>query len=115
MVLLEKGCFITILEKYAEPLIKGLAQVSRDEWEKFKIDFDLVFHTYIKNSYDKYSKIKTILYRIEPKYIYDFFVAPTLEKENGKYVQTDDVDNILNISHFVIIQGTGGIGKSTLL
>lgn len=43
MVLLEKGCFITILEKYAEPLIKGLAQVSRDEWEKFKIDFDLVY------------------------------------------------------------------------
>lgn len=75
----------------------------------------LVFNSYIKNSYNKYSKIKTILYRTEPKYIYDFFEVPILKKENNCFIHTDDVNNILDISHFVIIQGIGGIGKSTLL
>lgn len=111
----EEGCFKIILERYAEPLIKGLIQVSRDEWEKFKVDFDMAFKVYIENSYDKYSKIKTILYKTEPKYIYDFFEVPWLSKGQGNSVYADAVDNILEISNFIIIQGTGGIGKSTLL
>lgn len=109
-----EGCFKAILEKYINPIMKRLVDVPKDVWEKFKVDFDLVFIKYIKNTYDKYSKIKTILYRTEPKYIYDFFEAPTLEKGH-KSIETADIDDILDVSHFLIIQGTGGIGKSTLL
>lgn len=109
-----EGCFKAILENYINPITKYLVNVPKDTWEKFKIDFDIVFRRYTKNAYNKYSKIKTILYRTEPKYIYDFFEAPTLEK-NHESIRTTDINDVLDISNFVIIQGTGGIGKSTLL
>lgn len=115
MNLLTTGCIKAILEKYSEPIIKGVVKISKDEWEKFKVEFDIAFIKYIKNSYDKYSKIKTLLYRTEPKYIYDFFEVPTLEKGHGHFIKADNANDILDISRFIIIQGTGGIGKSTLM
>ncbi len=105
----------SVVEKFAEPLIKQLAKLSKDEWEKFKIDFDCVFTKYLSKSYDKYSKIKTVLYKTEPQYIYDFFEPPTIHRQPDQYLETGDVNTILDISKFIIIQGIGGIGKSTLL
>lgn len=115
MNILSLGAVKTILEKYADPIINKIAEISKGEWEKFKVDFDLAFTEYIKNAYEKYSKIKTILYRTEPKYIYDFFEIPFLQKTHSEEFAVDSVDSILNISNFVIIQGTGGTGKSTLM
>lgn len=103
------------LEKYAEPIAKSLVGAARKEWEKFTVDFDIVFSKYLKKAEQKYSKVKTILYRTEPKYIYNFFECPTLIKGRSKRINGNDVNNILDESHFIIIQGTGGIGKSTLL
>lgn len=115
MDILSMGCFKTILEKYAEPVVRKIIELSKDEWEKFKVDFDIAFTEYTKNSYDKYSRIKTVLYRTEPKYIYDFFEAPFLEMGRKGIFKANNVNSILDISNFVIIQGTGGIGKSTLM
>lgn len=115
MDILSIGCFKTILERYAEPIMQKVIDITKDEWEKFKVDFDIAFVEYIKNAYDKYSKIKTILYRTEPKYIYDFFEVPFLGLGNQKSFKVNSVNSVLDISNFVIIQGTGGIGKSTLM
>lgn len=115
MDILFTGCFKSILEKYADPILKKAVEISKDEWEKFKVDFDISFRGYLKNSYDKYSRIKTILYRTEPKYIYDFFEIPFLKKEHNNCFKADNANSVLDISNFVIIQGTGGIGKSTLM
>ena len=109
------GIASALLDKYAEPIVKGLTAKATEEWEKFKIDFDLAFSIYLKKSVEKYGKIKTILYRTEPKNLYDFFECPNLRKERGKAIKGDSIDNLLDISNFLIIQGTGGIGKSTLL
>lgn len=109
------GIVTALLDKFAEPAIKGLVGSAKSEWEKFKVDLDIVFRKYLKNSVEKYGKIKTILYRTEPKYIYDFFECPNLRKEKGSIIKGDSIDNILDVSNFVIIQGTGGIGKSTFL
>ena len=109
------GCIKGILEKYAEPLVKGIVKLGKDEWEKFKVDFDVVFREYLKNAVEKYGRIKTILYRTEPKYIYDFFECPNLQKEKGSIISGDSIDNLIDLSHFIIVQGTGGIGKSTFL
>lgn len=109
------GCFASVLERFAEPILKKTLEISKDQWEKFKMDFDISFRNYLKNAYNKYSKIKTILYRTEPKYIYDFFEIPLLEKEHNNCVKANDANSVLDISNFVIIQGTGGIGKSTLM
>ena len=63
MDILSIGCFKAILDKYADPIINKITQISQNEWEKFKVDFDIAFRGYLKNSYAKYSKIKTLLYR----------------------------------------------------
>lgn len=111
------GCVKGILEKYADPIKAKLTSIAKDEWEKFKIDSDMVFLNYLSKAYEKHSKIKTILYKTEPKYIYDFFEYPTLSLYKQKRISIDsnDVNNCLDISHFLIIQGTGGIGKSTFM
>lgn len=104
-----------ILEKYADPIIKGIKGFAKDEWEKFKVDFDIVFKKYLNNATEKYSKIKTILYKTEPKYIYDFFECPYLKKGQETAFKGEDINRILDESNFIIVQGTGGIGKSTFL
>ena len=114
-IVFSSGCIKAILEKYADPILDKIAKLGHSEWEKFKIDFDIAFIKYLKNSTEKYGKIKTILYRTEPKYIYDFFECPNLRKDRGTLIKGDSVDNVLNISNFIIVQGTGGIGKSTFL
>lgn len=112
---LYSGIATTLLEKFAEPIVKGLTGAAKDGWEKFKIDFDISFQKYLANSVEKYGNIKTLLYRTEPKPIYDFFVCPNLYKEKGSSISGDSIDNLLELSHFLIVQGTGGIGKSIFL
>ncbi len=109
------GWVTKIYEKYADPLVSKLKDIAKDEWEKFKIDTDIAFTRYLKNSYEKYSKIKTILYRTEPKYIYNFFEYPNLIKKRNEVINSKDVNDLLEISHYLIVQGTGGIGKSTFM
>ncbi len=109
------GCIKSILEKYADPIIEKISNLTKSEWEKFKIDSEIVFIKYLENSYDKYSKVKTILYRTEPKPLYNFFEFPNLEKSYDESIDSLDINNLLDISQFLIIQGTGGIGKSTFM
>lgn len=106
---------IGILDRYAEPLMKGIVQKFKEDWDKFRVDFNLAFKTYSSNAFQKYSYIKTILYRTEPRYIYDFFEIPILKKNSNSYIKADNSKKITDVSHFVLVQGTGGIGKSTLL
>ncbi len=113
--LIISNCTKLILEKFCEPLLKKSIDFTKEQWEKFKVDFGIAFGNYLTNSYDKYSKIKTILYRTEPQYIYNFFEIPYLKKPNNEIFKVDNINSILNISHFIIIQGTGGIGKSMLM
>ena len=113
--LIENGFVKLVLEKLCEPLMRKTIDFTKEQWERFKIDFGIAFESYLNNSYNKYSKIKTILYRTEPQYIYNFYEVPNLRKPNGEIFKVDDIDNIINISNFIIIEGTGGIGKSMLM
>lgn len=109
------GLAKAIFDKHSDYLISKLTGFVKDEWEKFKIDSDIAFMKYLENSYEKHSKIKTILYRTEPKFIYNFFEYPNLIKKNNETIDSRDIDNLLNVSKFLIVQGTGGIGKSTFM
>jgi hypothetical protein len=53
------GIATTLLDKFAGRIIKGLTDPVKKAWEQFKIDFDIVFRDYLKNSVEKYGKIKT--------------------------------------------------------
>lgn len=47
MDILALGGVKKILGKYADPIINKIAEISKGEWEKFKVDFDLAFIEYI--------------------------------------------------------------------
>lgn len=109
------GIATALLDKFAVPVVKTFTDVAKNEWDRFKVDFGIAFQKYMTNSIEKYGKVKTILYRTEPKPIYDFFECPNLRKNKGELFLGDSIDNLLDISHFIIIQGKGGVGKSTFL
>ena len=110
-----------ITEKIAElvgekkaSLLSKMRDVLVDEGKKIAVDFDIAFKTYLKNAYEKYSKVKTLLYKNEPRDLYDFFVCNDV-KLHDRTISCSSTDGILDISNFNIIVGSGGTGKSIMM
>lgn len=86
----------------------------QDSDAKDSIDYGDAYEDYLKNTVDKNSQIKTLIYPHVPKFLYLFYECPNVQYEN-KIIETSNAQNILDISNKLIITGTGGIGKSLLL
>lgn len=82
--------------------------------KKEAIDYRDAYAEYLKNTKQRYCKIKTIIYRKVPKDIYSFYECLGVDYNNST-IETSNVNNLLNISNRLIITGTGGIGKTMLL
>ena len=104
----------SMVEKYGKNIYEAVKSKLKKKRDEFMVDFGLAFKSYTEKSYEKYSKVKTLLYRIEPRSLSDFFEAPYLQKGSDEFL-ADDVNHVLNISNFVLICGDGGVGKSILL
>ena len=96
----------------------------RGAWKKVKdffadasakdaIDYGDAYEEYLRNTRNKYSKIKTLIYRRVPKELYSFYECIGVNY-NGETVDSSQVENLLEKERKIIITGTGGIGKSTL-
>ena len=83
-------------------------------------------YTYLRNADEKYSTIKTLLYNDQPKPFYSFYVCNAIRYRdddsrasrhplNMSILEQATVDKIRKISRFVIISGTGGLGKSMMM
>ena len=103
-----------IVEDNAEKIFSKGAAFLKDQFQKTKVDFGIGFKKYLEKSYEKYSKIKTLIYRHTPKQIYDFFEPNDLLFNNSR-INSSNTRKILDISRYLIIEGTGGIGKSMLM
>lgn len=79
-----------------------------------QIELGYAYDEYIKNTGDKNSKIKTLIYRHIPKDLYSFYECVGV-KYGNQVIDTTSINNILDVSNKVIITGTGGIGKTTML
>lgn len=84
------------------------------------------FSTYLRNAKRKYSTIKTLLYNDQPKPFYDFYVCNDIVRNipvPGRFGTTYEsstfenvtVKSLLECSRFVILAGTGGLGKSMMM
>lgn len=103
-----------ISNKPVERIPQKLWSTIKDQWNKIQVDSTAAFTKYLNNAAKKHGYIKTLLYRSSPKYIYDFFECNTLYFERKK-IDANDIENVLTISNYLIVEGTGGIGKSTLM
>ena len=93
-------------------------------WEKIKtyfkdldasaaIEYRTAYEDYLKNTKDRYGKIKTIIYRRERKDLYSFYESTGISYA-GQTLSSSDINNLLEIDSKILVTGTGGIGKSIL-
>ena len=80
-----------------------------------KLDAESIdaYQKYLKRASDKYGAVRTILSH-DPQQLYDFFVPNPLSN-NGKKISVNNAKNVLGISNFILILGSGAVGKSTLM
>lgn len=112
-----------------EVLTNAVAKVVEDAalgmWNKVKnyfkevsaheqIELGYAYEEYLKNTIAKNSKIKTLIYRHVPKELYSFYECIGVEFDGG-ILDTKTINNILDVGNKIIISGTGGIGKTTML
>ena len=69
---------------------------------------------YLDKTYKWHEKIKTLLYYRTPRLFYDFYVCNDLMC-NDRIIENVTVAQLQTSSHFVILSGTGGIGKTMML
>lgn len=84
------------------------------------------FTAYLNNTKGKYSTIKTLLYNDQPKPFYDFYVCNDIKRSIpvpgrfGTSYKCSTIGNVtakslMSCSRFVILAGTGGLGKSMMM
>jgi hypothetical protein len=86
----------------------------KDVINKDEIYFGTAFEEYLKISSERLNKIKTLLYRHEPKYLYSFYECIGVCCEE-KVIETENINDILNLGNKIVITGTGGVGKTTMM
>lgn len=107
---------ITDLSKsIAKQLYEKGKSYFKDLKTKDEIDFGTAFEEYLQYTSDLYSKLKTLLYKQTPQFIYNFYEPVGVLRNRKSIVDTSNVNNILEIGKRLIVTGTGGIGKSVML
>ena len=106
-----------LVEKNVSNIFSSIKNFVSDELKKGEIEIGSAFDTYLKKAYEKYSKVKTLLYRDSPKFIYDFYEYNYLSvsRDSDDRIDAENISNVLDVSHFIIISGTAGAGKTTTL
>jgi hypothetical protein len=83
-------------------------------------------YTYLRNAEERYSSMKTLLYNDQPKPFYSFYICNRIRyrgvggrigrnPHNMQILDDATVEKIREVSRFVIIIGTGGLGKSMMM
>lgn len=103
-----------VLEDAALSLWSRIKQFFKETNAHDEINLGYAYEEYLRNTKNKNSKIKTLIYRHIPKDLYSFYECVAVECE-GNIIDTGSILNMTKINNKIIITGTGGIGKSTLL
>lgn len=93
---------------------KKVCNFFKDSLTENEIDYGSAYESYLNNTRKKYSKVKTLIYRHTPKDLYSFYESCNLRYESN-IIDTSNINNVIKDFSKVIITGTGGIGKTTLL
>ncbi len=72
---------------------------------------------YLSEAVRQVGYVRTLLYRKEPQYLYRFFIPLDLRTPAGTILKSPTLPDLVKStqSRFLLITGTGGAGKSTLM
>lgn len=116
-------------EAYQEIIAKAATGIVEDSikaaWNKVKhyfedsrikdeIAYGSAYEDYLWNTKSKNSRIKTLIYRRVPKDLYSFYECVGVSF-NEETIDTSDINNLLMVDSRIVVTGTGGIGKTTML
>lgn len=102
-----------IVEDSAKNAWNKIKKFFKDLDAKDSIRYKTAYEKYLINTEQKVSKIKTIIYRRAPKDLYSFYECIGV-LYNGNTINTENINNLLEIGNKIIVTGTGGVGKSIL-
>jgi len=106
-----KALSVKMMEKLAGKATERITQ----RWNEAKIDWGTAFWGYLDQARRRNEKMKTLLYRNEPRLLYEFyeFVDLALDK---KITHSRHVQDVLDAhGNNLIVTGMGGIGKTVML
>lgn len=102
-----------VVEDSAKGAWNKIKKFFKDLDAKDSIRYKTAYERYLKNTEQKVSKIKTIIYRRAPKDLYSFYECIGV-LYNGDTINTKSINDVLKIGNKIIVTGTGGVGKSIL-
>ena len=79
-----------------------------------------VFIPYLERVKQRYETVKNLLYKDEPKPLYDFYVPNHAIHSIGNHKKSTRIENVtaeslMELSNFLIVEGVGGLGKTTMM
>lgn len=103
---------VTEMKSTIPYIFSNLRKLYKDMVFRTEEELGVIYQEYLKFCYKKYSTVKTLLYKNEGKFLYDFYEHITLSNFKNDIIKTDNSERIFDESNNVIVTGTGGIGKS---
>lgn len=103
--------------------VNWVMKLGKKAFGRLWVDLGPAFSRYIDNAYERYNHVKTLATGEQPRVIIgedgifgkDSIYVSISAQYQKEDVDTDTVEPLLKISKHLVIEGTGGIGKSMLL
>lgn len=104
----------SLSNRFANYLVSKIKIYFDDRKAHEALIYQTAYEKYLYATKEKYEKVKTLLYKQTPQYLYDFYEC--LGVRNKKTIfDTNNINNLLEVGHKLIITGTGGIGKTIMM
>jgi len=103
-----------LIVKHEEAFVKSISGHISSVYKKSSIKLGAAYKTYLLNAMEKYSKVKTLLYRNAPRDLYEFYEFNDIECDD-RAINCEHTETLLSETHFSIVLGDGGSGKSMLM
>jgi hypothetical protein len=104
---------VELVRQFTAPVYEGAKLIGKDALGKLQVNLNTCFTKYLERNFDRYSKIKTLLYREMPVNIKDFYVRTDLSIGKDEKIKESAFIGEIEKNQRIIVTGTAGSGKST--